>query len=538
MTDEPGNMPEARKASPSSLPYSSDATLSVTRASGARIVGVRRCPHCGSATHANASVCPACGESLKAHPSVIRCRRCGEPASSELALCPHCGRELLAAPPRLVTWGIPSLLVVLFVAALAGQLDGRNPISWVQSKLPMVRTVAGDGANRGIVVVMTPVPAAEAEVDAPADSGETADQVAVVSVGDQGDGAVVAGDAAQPGGTNDALVAAEGAVAAAEAEQPAEQRVEQAEQPTPVEVAAAEAESVTLPTATLAPVAVATDTPSAVATEAPAKPPAELAVVASVAAGKFAAMGGLPTGTPEKQASPTPTSTWTPEVAPTATPAPTETATATPLPAPTYQIRRGDTLIVVARRYEVSLEDLMQANDIEANEAFTIQPGQILIIPTGDYQPPATSTPEPTATPMPAAPPTATAVPTPAAPQPVLRLDALVLRSPEPGTPVSCSAPTSLVWLPVPFMRAEDKYVMHLGFVNGRTDEDQEIVIWVLEQPRPSNVTSWDMDASLCSIAPQEYGRQWRWYVEVAEEADGRLVPVSPPSAIWGISWN
>ena len=138
----------------------------------------------------------------------------------------------------------------------------------------------------------------------------------------------------------------------------------------------------------------------------------------------------------------------------------------------------------------------------------------------------------------PAVSPTATpALPTPL-PAPALRLDAPALRSPEPGTPVSCSAPTSLVWLPVPFMRAEDKYVLHLGFVNGRTDEGQEIVIWVLEQPRPANLTSWDMDASLCSLAPQEYGRQWRGYVEAAEEIDGKLIPVSPTSEIWQFSWN
>lgn len=478
---------------------------------------------------------------------MIRCRRCGERAPSELALCPHCGRELLPAPPRLVTWGVPSLLVVLFMAALVGQLDGRNPITWAQTRLSSAGTGAGETANRGIVVVMTPVPADEEEAgdDALAEAAQAEEPVAVADVAaveeDQAGAQAPVVEAATE------TVALSVAEAAPEPEQPAEQPIEQPveqpveseavqpveqvpEQPAEPEVAetpeeqAAEGESVTLPTAT--PVPAATNTPLAAAIAA-VTPEAAVAVVASAAAGK-AATAGLPTATPTKQAPPTPT----------ATEAPTEPPTLTP--APTYQIRRGDTLIVVARRHEVSLEDLMLANGIDAQDAFTIQPGQILVIPTEGYQPPATPTPEATATATtaPAVPPTATpALPTPL-PTPALRLDAPALRSPEPGTPVSCSAPTSLVWLPVPFMRAEDKYVLHLGFVNGRTDEGQEIVIWVLEQPRPANLTSWDMDASLCSLAPQEYGRQWRWYVEAAEEIDGKLIPVSPTSEIWQFSWN
>ncbi len=487
---------------------------------------------------------------------MIRCRHCGEKASSELALCPHCGRELLPAPPRLLTWGIPALLVVLFVAVLAGQLNGRaeggNPMAWVQSSLSS--TGIGDGAKRGIVVVMTPVPPAEDEVEAPPAAEEAIEPV-VVAEGDVVAAApieVAQVEALPIADVPVADVQADGAEvqpAASPAEQSAEQPLEQTAPPTPMPPATASSENVPLPTAALVAATEAPPaTPTASATSAPptvkpaASPPPAL-VAAAGAAAKSAALE-LPSATPTQ---PPATGTWTPTAAPTATPAPTATATATPLPAPTYEIRRGDTLIVVARRYEVALEDLMRANNISPNEAFTIQPGQILVIPTGDdptptASPMAVATTVPTATPVPATratntpPPTATVQPVAA--QSVIRLDAPVLRSPEPGTPVSCSAPTSLVWLPVPFMRAEDKYVMHLGFVNGLTDANQEIVIWVLEQPRPANITSWDMDASLCALAPQEYGRQWRWYVEVSEEIDGKFVPVSPPSETWSLSWN
>ncbi len=139
---------------------------------------------------------------------------------------------------------------------------------------------------------------------------------------------------------------------------------------------------------------------------------------------------------------------------------------------------------MVARRRGVSLEDLMLANNIGAQDAFTIQPGQVLVIPTGGYQPPVTPTPLPTATATPTVPHGGYSYPADAASASAFRLDAPVLRSPESGTPMSCSAPSSLVWLPVSYMRAEDKYVLHLGFVNGRMDDGQEIVIWVLEQPR------------------------------------------------------
>jgi hypothetical protein len=43
----------------------------------------------------------------------------------------------------------------------------------------------------------------------------------------------------------------------------------------------------------------------------------------------------------------------------------------------------------------------------------------------------------------------------------------------------------------------------------------------------------------LCGLAPFDYGRQWRWFVDVAEKAaDGTLIPVSRPSLTWGFAWQ
>jgi len=95
-----------------------------------------------------------------------------------------------------------------------------------------------------------------------------------------------------------------------------------------------------------------------------------------------------------------------------------------------------------------------------------------------------------------------------------------------------------LIWLPVAFIRDSDQYLLHLGFLNGYNADGSEQVTWILEQWRPANVTLWDLDEGLCGLAPQAFGRQWRWYVEVVEAAGSGWQPVSPPSVIGGFSWN
>jgi hypothetical protein len=47
------------------------------------------------------------------------------------------------------------------------------------------------------------------------------------------------------------------------------------------------------------------------------------------------------------------------------------------------------------------------------------------------------------------------------------------------------------------------------------------------------------LDGIYCNLAPQEYGRQWRWFVDVvAKDADGAVTPVSPPSEVRGFVWQ
>ena len=79
----------------------------------------------------------------------------------------------------------------------------------------------------------------------------------------------------------------------------------------------------------------------------------------------------------------------TPTPGPTPTPKPGE-PTQTPSPFILYTVQSGDTLSTIAEEYNISVDDLRQANDIPANSE-NIQVDQVLTIP--QYTP--TPTPEP-----------------------------------------------------------------------------------------------------------------------------------------------
>ena len=201
---------------------------------------------------------------------------------------------------------------------------------------------------------------------------------------------------------------------------------------------------------------------------------------------------------------------------------PPTTPTATPKPV-VYVMKAGDNPLKIALSYGVSVEALLAVNGLTRDDATRLRIGTELVIPgTG-----ATTSNK-------------NAAQNQASGRPIrrsgsYRLDAPILRSPEDQTPMSCRAEDSLVWAPVPFMAPADTYLLHVGFVSAISEDGEPTITWILEQPRESNRTSWDLDTDYCSLAPQELGRQWRWYVEVIDE-DGDAV--SPPSPIWAFSWN
>ena len=94
------------------------------------------------------------------------------------------------------------------------------------------------------------------------------------------------------------------------------------------------------------------------------------------------------TVTPPPTPSPLPTETE----APTATLTPIPTATPTPAWL-TYTIRAGDTIGAIARRFGISEEDLLRANDLSRLDVTRLQIGDVIVLP-GLLQ----ATPTPTAT--------------------------------------------------------------------------------------------------------------------------------------------
>ncbi|HXF64322.1 MAG TPA: LysM peptidoglycan-binding domain-containing protein [Caldilineaceae bacterium] len=471
--------------------------------SGLRAVASRPCPACGAVAWGHTSVCPACGESLKRRPKKVRCARCGGLASSELVLCPHCGRELHPAPPRLLTWGAPVILAGLLALMVASRWESGNPFAWARERLAAGLTVIGQRIEPEVVIVVTPAPASGA-----------------APLLNTGPVAITLGGNPTPTIATDLLASGPPAL------------------PPGVGV---EEESSLLAGAAPLPLAASAD-----------------ATPAQAAA--------LPTATP----------TNTPELAPTAMPSATPTvvesavAVTTPAaiedqgavaqvtPQPTavvYTVQAGDTLVTIAARHNVEVDELMEANNISQSEVFRIQPGQILIIPaTPTPETPPTPTLPPTSTATPAASPTApeasaAATPTPeatASATEAYRLAAPLLRSPADGASLSCDAPATLIWQRAPGIQENDRYVLHLGFVSGRSAGGEEQITWILAQPRTSTQTAWAVATSLCGLAPQSYGRQWRWWVEVvgtpdgadSGEAENERIPVSPPSEVWGFTWN
>jgi LysM repeat protein len=130
---------------------------------------------------------------------------------------------------------------------------------------------------------------------------------------------------------------------------------------------------------------------------------------------------------------------------PTAQPVPAEgQPPATPLEPASYTVQPGDTLTSIADRFDVSLEDLMRANDL--SDPDYVQVGQQLIVPIGGL-PPVTPTfspvPIPTDTPLPFNPPTP--LPSGAAP---------------PAEPAATLGPTST---PVPTLPSASGSEVHLA---------------------------------------------------------------------------
>lgn len=294
--------------------------------------------------------------------------------------------------------------------------------------------------------------------------------------------------------------------------------------------------------------------------------------------------------------SPTPTPTATPSQATTPQPV-TATSTATVVVRATlpseqiYTLQEGDTLVGIALRFNISTEMLMSINGLTLAQARFLLPGQQIIVPVPGQPLPPTATPGlrryvvqsgdtiieiaaangistnlllavngmtaaqapalrvgdellipapgymlPTATPRPTPVPTRTAAPTPTpTPTNTIRLDAPTLLDPAQDINVSCGAATQIMrWNPVNGLAPGDEYMLFLGYVNSAPDAAGNVQVVPLFEQRIGQDTNWQMNPSYCNLAPQTFGRRWRWYVQVFSGNE----PVSPPSPVWEFTWR
>ncbi len=501
------------------------------------------CPECGEPVGDGETQCEGCGESLARPPKVIRCVHCATSASSALTVCPGCGREFRAAPPHLLRYGAPALAACVLLVLLSLVWTRLSPLNWARNNLARgVLLVEDIGASLEpeMVIVMTPIvmtPMAEAFAYGPAptlvplaeptgageggaQSGEpqvVALAAPAVSAAAAGDAVNATGDAQSPPTPTGELPLGVGG--------PSSAQTAAAVEATPVVE-----DEVVIPTATLPPTS--TPAPPATATSAPVNAASENGTARVGALGAIGISQDAPTRAP--------TPTWTPLATPTAQLpeggiaqvagiaqedplTPTPTAVLLSLPAPTatatpvvYQVRAGDTLVSIAVRYDVTVEALMEANAIGARDVYVIQPGQLLVVPL-------LPTPAPDVA---------------ASLAPEVRLEAPTLTEPVDGASIQCAADNVLRWERVQLVKDSDKYLLHVGFVSGPPTGDMETITWVLAQMRPVTETSWEMDPSLCDLAPAGYDNQWRWWVEVIEADGDAQVAVSPPSAVRRFQWE
>ena len=231
----------------------------------------------------------------------------------------------------------------------------------------------------------------------------------------------------------------------------------------------------------------------------------------------------LPSSTPTATATNEPSPTNTP--APTATTTPTQTPTSKPRPG-TYVVKAGDTLITIAQDIDRDVDALAAYNNI--SDPTTIYVGQELKIPPAGYTPPTPTPKRPTKTPTP------THTPTPS-----ITLPAPALIDPSDNAPYGgADAIILLKWQALPMGIPQGaEYVVHIGVQVGPEPQ----IDWRVVEPVGYN-TSYQVPAWLFGQAPQEYGRTYFWYVQVAnvtrngDKVD--LSPISPPSERRKFYWN
>ncbi|GAB4565609.1 MAG: hypothetical protein Kow0047_16290 [Anaerolineae bacterium] len=447
------------------------------------------CGRCGTEVHGRVWLCPNCGARIRPKPRRVRCRYCGRQASAELTVCPSCGRTLRPAGPSLTLWAGTAAVVLLMVVGLILWPRGDGVTARVLSWAPDGEEIAS--------VLAAALP-----------TMQSAQDLAEVSTGAGGD---------EGGSTLEEI---------APPETPEMPVITPTPQPTPTATSAV-TETVT-PTVAATPTP--TVTPPSTPTSTPTASPERVTYVVQpgdtlTAISRRFGVSIEAIAQANDIEDPTALRVGQELVIPSAS-----DVVALPTLASTgqnvYLVAPGDTPASIARKFGVSVEELMRVNNIE--DSTRLQVNQRLIIPQ-PVSGQVTDTPTPV-------PPTPTPTPTPTV---ALIYPAPRLVSPADGTPFSGGDESfiELKWEPVGALQPGEVYVIHLGYLVGQNE-----IRWFYEDTVQG--TSWRVPGVFQPYAPQEFGRSFRWYVQVEQirrDADGRIIgraPRSQPSQIWGFTWH
>jgi len=138
----------------------------------------------------------------------------------------------------------------------------------------------------------------------------------------------------------------------------------------------------------------------------------------------------------------------------------------------TYEVEPGDTLLGIASRFHVDVDELILVNKVE--DPARLQAGQELIIPLGTPTPEPTATPEPSATPTPGPPYAAPAL----------------LSPPDGEVFTGSDAQVVLSWASVGVLKDDEWYVVRLWRGEGETKRLAADPVW-------TRATAWTVPSAL-----------------------------------------